>query len=251
MTYTNYASAEASISINKNKVKSYGGNFYLQDGQEFQIELFNPTNSTKLAQISMNGKLISTRGIVLKPGQRVHLDRFIDTPKKFKFETYVVDVTNSEVRNAIVSNGDISVSFFDEQTPYLPPVYTSNTLVLNGYGQNALYCTNSTSAHNLCGTVTNSSSTRSMPTMDSMSFMEEAPQEKETGRVEEGSHSNQGFKQYSGKFNSWATNTVYIKILPVSQKPLYLKDLAQYCVECGAKNRGSNYKYCPVCGTKF
>ena len=43
----------ANIAVKKNKIKSYPENkVYLQDGQEFEIELFNATTQTKLAKIS-------------------------------------------------------------------------------------------------------------------------------------------------------------------------------------------------------
>jgi len=54
----------------------------LNDGDEFEIELFNPKTNPVLAKISINGKRISERGIILNPGQRVFLERFLDSPEK-------------------------------------------------------------------------------------------------------------------------------------------------------------------------
>ena len=82
----------ANLAINKNRLKVYNQNskqptYYLKDGTEFQIELFNPKTEPILAKIEINGKLISQSGLILNPGQRVFLDRYIDIAKKFKFES--------------------------------------------------------------------------------------------------------------------------------------------------------------------
>jgi len=108
----------ANLAINKSRMKVYGKNsevptYYLTKGQEFQIELFNPTKDTILAKISLNGKPIAQGGLVLKPAQRVFLDRYIDVARKFKFDTYEVANT-SETRKAIEDNGDFNVEFYKE-----------------------------------------------------------------------------------------------------------------------------------------
>lgn len=111
----------ANIAINRSRIKVYGKNskvptYYLKKGQEFQIELFNPTKDTIMAKISLNGKPIAQGGLVLKPAQRVFLDRYIDVAKKFKFDTYEVANT-SETRQAIEDNGDFKVEFYKERIP--------------------------------------------------------------------------------------------------------------------------------------
>lgn len=111
----------ANLAINRSRIKLYGKNseaptYYLQKGQEFQIELFNPTKDTIMAKIFLNGKPIAQGGLVLKPAQRVFLDRYIDVARKFKFDTYEVANT-SESRRAIEDNGDFKVEFYKEQTP--------------------------------------------------------------------------------------------------------------------------------------
>ncbi|MFM7978380.1 MAG: hypothetical protein ACKPKO_03610, partial [Candidatus Fonsibacter sp.] len=59
------------------------GKVFLNDGDEFEIELFNPLTECVLADIKLNGQSISKTGLVLKPGQRFYLDCFIDDKKKF------------------------------------------------------------------------------------------------------------------------------------------------------------------------
>jgi hypothetical protein len=89
------------------------GKVYLQDKEEFIIELFNPLQDCVLADIKLNGKSISETGLVLNPGQRFYLDCFIDDKKKFIFNTYEVEDT-TEVTNAIAKNGLLEVFFYKE-----------------------------------------------------------------------------------------------------------------------------------------
>jgi len=112
----------AQICINKSRIKVYNKDndptYYLDKGQEFQIELFNPTSESILAKIYLNSKIISQGGLVLRPGERVFLDRYIDVANKFKFDVYEVSNT-SEVKKAIENNGDFKVEFFYEQKPFV------------------------------------------------------------------------------------------------------------------------------------
>ena len=132
----------ANLAINKSRIKLYGKTsevptYYLQKGQEFQMELFNPTKDTIMAKIFLNGKPIAQGGLVLKPAQRVFLDRYIDVANKFKFDTYEVANT-SESRKAIEDNGDFKVEFYKERTPVdynqgiLRSVGTFNDGIYNG-----------------------------------------------------------------------------------------------------------------------
>ena len=89
------------------------GKVYLQDKEEFVIELFNPLQDCVLADIKLTGKSISQTGLVLNPGQRFYLDCFIDDKKKFIFNTYEVEDT-TEVANAIAKNGLLEVFFYKE-----------------------------------------------------------------------------------------------------------------------------------------
>ena len=107
----------ANLAINKSRIKKYGKknsipSYYLEKGQEFQIELFNPTQGKILTTIKLNNKAISG-GLVLRPGERVFLDRFLETNKKFLFDTYKVDNTKS-AKKAIEPNGDVEIAFFKE-----------------------------------------------------------------------------------------------------------------------------------------
>ena len=110
----------AFIALNKSRIKVYhketNPTYYLAKGTEFMIELFNPTTDVVLAKVHLNGTAIAQGGLVLKPGQRVFLERYIDVAKKFLFDTYEVNNT-SEVRKAIAENGDLKVEFYRESKP--------------------------------------------------------------------------------------------------------------------------------------
>ena len=62
----------ANLAVNKSRVKLYSKGldmptYYLQKGQEFQFELFNPTSDVVLAKIQLNGKVISQGGLIINP----------------------------------------------------------------------------------------------------------------------------------------------------------------------------------------
>ena len=52
----------ANITKNRNRSKIYENSVYLKDGENFEIELFNPTTSRVLAKITINGNSISNSG---------------------------------------------------------------------------------------------------------------------------------------------------------------------------------------------
>ena len=119
----------AYISKDRKRLKQFGQTVYLNNGDEFQLELFNPSSTTVLAKIKLDGSYISGGGIVLKPGQRVFLERYLDDARKFKFETYEVDGTSNEVLDAISGNGDVVIDFFDE---YKQPVWNNPITYVGG-----------------------------------------------------------------------------------------------------------------------
>jgi hypothetical protein len=255
-TTNSYPNCSAEITVKRNSVKKYADNVYLKNNQEFELLLRNNAQATVVATISMNGKRISTSGIVLKPGQKVYLERYLDENKKFLFETYNVDNTN-EALQAIQNNGNIEVKFYKEkEVPqtrldyYYQPAYVQNTIsgqagMIGIRSSRPSYSTGTNFFSQNASTVNYSKGTASITTnsasLDSV----------ETGMVGKGSSSNQEFKDYTGDFETYPFKTVSIKILPFSAKPTEVSDLVVYCTNCGTKNKKGNYKYCPKCGTKF
>ena len=286
----------AMIAVNKSRLKVYNNTgdmptYYLQKGQEFQIELFNPTTDVILAKIILNGNPISQGGLVLNPGQRVFLDRYLDVAKKFLFDTYEVS-SSEEVKKAIEKNGDFKVEFYRERIPNYFKNNPNITLcggtsrgfggtLINGIGGYASSIPNGnvnlTSNSGHIGTTALYSSSvdtnffdqnasNSIPTLDSMDdtlsldmpdvtrssrTLKSRSKSIETGRVEQGSVSDQKVVTVDKKFEYWAFHTIEYKMLPVSQKINTVEDInvKVYCTNCGAK-LGKGHKFCGQCGTK-
>ena len=118
-----YPSAWIVSPTDKGRKKIYlNNNIYLDNGSEFQIELFNPLTDSILAELKINGKLASRSGLVLRPGERFYLDCYIDDKKKFIFKTYNIESSN-ETKSATIDNGIIEISFYKEKVVAQLPVY--------------------------------------------------------------------------------------------------------------------------------
>jgi len=249
----------AYITKNKQRIKQFGQNVYLKDGSEFEIELYNPSRKTVLSKIKINGEFIKGGGIILRPGERVFLERYIDVPRKFKFETYTVDATN-QTMSAIASNGDVEIYFYDEQDIVINtglswnPTYTTNNYnhTVGTYTTNASDIVYGANSAGISFTTTNLNLTSTNSNNDTKSFSKDVRPKKsksvETGRVEQGSSSDQEFKTVSKNFNSYVVSTSIWKILPESQKPVEKKDLIERCPKCSTKIKKSSWKFCPECG---
>lgn len=243
----------AHITKNRNRSKIYENSVYLKDGENFEIELFNPTTSRVLAKITINGNSISNSGIVLKPGERVYLERFIDSNNKFVFETYEVEESN-EALNAIRNNGGVEVSFYTEITTsaysLFPSTFTFYPEYNTVYGSETLYNKYSypfggTTVNNLFATTTTNFTNTSIA--DNASGFKSV----ETGRIEKGDLSNQLFETVNGNFSTFATSVITIKLLPESQKPVEVSTLRNYCTNCGTRTKKQSWKFCPSCGLKI
>jgi len=244
-----YAVPQSFITKSKQRLKQHTDTVYLNNGDEFEIELYNPTQNKVLAKIEMNGNSIGN-GIILRPGERIFLERYLDEAKKFLFETYVVNGNNEEVKQAIANNGDVVIKFYDEVRTSTYNV-NSGTVTINNpnfswgstttgspYYGNATFTTSGTNLFyntSLTSGTINTNSLRSL----------------ETGRVEKGSNSDQSFTYDSSSFVSYPSTTNWWKIKPQSTKPLVREDLVTYCTECGSKRKKDTHKFCPHCGTKF
>ncbi len=293
MTYKEGVSAAtlctATVTRKKNRVKSYGDSssaiaplkYFLKDGEEFEIELFNPFQNQVLAKIKVNGNYISSSGIILMPGQRIYLERFIDNNEKFAFKTYEVE-DSKEVKVAIAKNGQVIVEFYHERlkTSFINnfPLYNTYTYTpacgpywggLTGgstlssqfnapIGSTLLNGTSTYTATNI-GSVNCYYSSSSLPVGDTdfdltskVSF--DAPisnKTMETGRISGGTASSQTFETVYGDFNTYAFQTSSMQILPESQKPVEVSEIRNYCTSCGTRMKKTNWKFCPTCGEKI
>ena len=281
------------IAIAKSICKEYSTSsnprtVYLENGQEFQIQLFNPHKFTIGAEIFINDEILSNR-LVLKPGERVWLERYLDVKKKFKFSTYEVEGNNKDVQEAIKDNGKIEVKFYREvrkkEWNNYPTItlsgndwlnknkYPTIDVLYNHSSDNAnkletTHCYSSRiTAGNCCDTVltasnfcaeldTNYTASTDLydyqyPQSDATSISIPDEMICETGRIEAGSTSSQEFDNVNIDFEYFPFVTEKIKLLPISQKPFTPNDLQKiYCSECGRKLK-TNYKFCPYCGSKI
>ena len=130
------------------ELKTYQGNeIFLNNGDEFQIRLFNPLTEKIGVQVSINGKT-PNRLLVLNPGEVVDVDRFIDEQRRMIFETYQYDDGSQAARDAVAKNGIIQINFHKEFVPYNPNLYgTTITTANNWSGSSGDYAT----LHNVSG----------------------------------------------------------------------------------------------------
>jgi len=255
---------QAFITKGKQRIKQFEGQVYLNDGDVYQIELFNPTPKHVLAKIKIDKDYLSGGGIVLRPGERVFLERFLDSNNKFVFRTYEVGKEAVNV-GAIDNNGYVEIQFFAEYTSStlqhtgfttwggntiyntnsVPTTFTTNTLGISGITNTAYYSNTGTLTSGISSIVSSTSNTLAGPNIRSANKVE-------TGTTEKGDTSNQQFTSSDRSFNSYSFHNVAWRILPTSQKKYHKEDLGVlYCGECGAKRKKDTHKFCPHCGTKF
>jgi hypothetical protein len=268
----------AHITKKRSRLKVYNDHIvFLNDKDNFELEIHNPKQKSVLCKIKLNGEYISTSGVVLRPGQRVFLERFLDSNHKFEFSTYKVKDT-SENRSAIDLNGDVLVEFYDEQE------VRNNFLYLNGramygsgltYGERSndyipkfgtticttggVYNTTTTTYNTSNATFTSSVSSDILRSKFDTSktllsgkpnSLKKKSKSIETGRIEKGEESNQNFTNSYEQFNYQTSHTIKLKIKPTSEKNINVEEIRQYCTECGTKVK-RNFKFCPSCGNKI
>lgn len=230
---------QAFIGINKNRLKIYNDNIvFLENDQEYQFEFYNPTSQVYGILIYIDDNLISNRKLVIKPGERIWLDRFIDSNNKFKFQTYQVD-DNKRTKEAIKNNGNVRIEFYKEST---------KRLLLDDYKPYLTYT-------NCFGTDTNYNVTYCSWNEDESKVIssdtDRILRKVETGRTEKGGSSAQKFENAYYDFESFSYSISY-KILPISQKnTITTNEIKLYCSNCGSKLRKKNWKFCPSCGSKI
>ena len=281
----------AKIAVNKSLLKEYLNSsneriVYMHDGTEFQIQIFNLYSYTIGVSFKFNSNSKSSQLLVLRPGERVWLDRYLNNESRLLFSTYKVG-NSEEVKNAIKDNGNLQIKFYKEKENnyWNNRIYTNQSIIdttepyrhINAWYSNNANCfnnelntlrasssinfynntnavlnvgENTTGATSTANCVATSAITdtyvKSMPTSATVRSNKSI----ETGRIEEGSHSNQRFDNVYKDFEIWPFKIEYIKILPFSQKQVNINDISKrYCYNCGRK-LNQKYKFCPFCGTK-
>ena len=270
--------AFAKIAVNKSLLKEYSSSkyqrvVYLNDGDEFQIQLFNPEKFPIAAKIHLNGEELSDM-LVLRPGERIWLERYLDQARKFKFSTYEIE-DSYEAKEAASLNGEVKIQFYRVKTPRQNRVINISCPISTISSPTSIYynAINSSDcqvksisepelASNL-NSVNLALSDMSGETWYKSSYISdtacnfyasstaaEPERSIETGRVEQGGYSNQKFSYVNYDFEDWSFRTETISILPLSRKPVTASDLKKrYCSNCGRK-LSPKHKFCPYCGTK-
>ena len=270
--------AFAKIAVNKSLLKEYSSSkyqrvVYLNDGDEFQIQLFNPEKFPIVAKIHLNGEELSDM-LVLRPGERIWLERYLDQARKFKFSTYEIE-DSYEAKEAASLNGEVKIQFYRVKTSRQNTVINISCPISTIGSPTSIYYNTINSsdcqvksisepelASNL-NSVNLASSDMSGETWYKSSYISdtacnfyasstaaEPERSIETGRVEQGGYSNQKFSYVNYDFEDWSFRTETISILPLSRKPVTASDLKKrYCSNCGRK-LSPKHKFCPYCGTK-
>jgi len=281
-------SPQAFISVNKNRQKIYDKNgeqtIYLPNQTQFEIELFNPTQKRVGVKFYFNG-VSNSNLLIIRPGERMFLDRHLSDNKKLLFDVYDVSGNNSEVEKAIQKNGNIKIEFYNEKeqccvtktstiyvrepyyVPYVPtypagPIWvgTSTPRYATCYHNSTLGGINGsstiTTANINYSTTTSASGEVCLDSLDDFSStpsLNYCSKSIETGRVEMGDESKQKFVNTTFDEEYSPSTTVEYKLLPISQKNLTNDDLNKskmFCCQCGAKVKKSD-KFCFQCGAKL
>lgn len=253
---------------------------YLEDEDEFQIQIFNDQETEIGAKIFVNDELIGNSLLVIRPGERVWLDRYLDRALKFKFKTYEVNGNSRDVQRAIRNNGVVKVMLYRKQKEYnyvytdwtyrpfkmeeyptYPQIYYCNEPSFSvsscdlSLGNADYYCgsINNVPSSNIAeySTSTFTTTTKSDVNTTLGKTRSLSSNKIETGRIQEGSASDQEFDYVDMSFETFAFDTETIHILPKSTKPTKASDLQKiYCTNCGRRLK-TKFNYCPYCGEKL
>lgn len=259
------------LTVGRNRRRAYGPNEYrLRDGEEYELEIHNTTRGTVGARVRVEGRPIGQTLLVLRPGERVYLERWMDRPQRFRFSTYEVD-GSPESQAATANNGRVTVEFFRENV-FVPPPPQSPLWAATGpaYPGGSFYTVgvvgDSTTAINFMGLggaqgpqgpegfagplgsasytcsvgqQTNSVKSRGLTktTVDRTVV---------TGRTEAGSASAQSFTTVDLVFESWAFHTASLRVLPLLAEAA--SEARRYCTGCGTRAKKDSWRHCPNCG---
>lgn len=237
----------ANIAISKNIIKEYKTNefdrvVYMNDGTEFQIHIKNPYQDHIGVVISLNGNR-SENTLVLKPGQSVWLERHLDNDNKYLFSTYETEDTD-EMHYAIAKNGNVTLEFYKECKYVISSTMDPNGIRYREY-DNWPYSFQPLYAFN-CST-----EILDFEYVPESSNMVNISASIETGRVEQGSRSEQKFSESDIKFEYFPFKRETMVILPNSRKQISADETRRrYCTNCGKKASPKD-KFCSNCGAKL
>lgn len=233
---------ETYITVGQHRKKLYDDNtVYLENNTNFELEIFNENTDTVYASININGKT-EPNYLVIKPGQRIFVERYIESNNKLKFSTYNVEDNNTKVDDAIKNNGTISILYYSEAT-----IDNSNNIFYNtASGNNTSGNFNINTGNTTSTTFTNCSHHIDSVASLTNSFAGKMKGFKETGSVEKGVESNQHFDKIYRNIR-----LQYVGSRVINIKPESTHTKTQYCTACGVKQRKTSWKFCPSCGKAY
>lgn len=194
----------------------------LNFGSEYKIRLSNLTNKRAVAKITIDGENVSGGGIVVSAHNYVEIERFVDKPQKFEFNSSYSVQAVREGKDGADHDGEkglIRVEWRPEKVRQRP-----NQAVLKSLTSDYIP---------RCGTYTADNKTRriSLP-------------ESNTGVTTAGSYSTQNFTFVDMDLDyTIAPVITLIKLMGVSSKN-------RFCVHCGREKYEEN-NFCGNCGEKF
>ena len=232
------------VTNNRSETKVYDTNkVYLNNGDNFELRFFNPLQEKIGIEIIFNGISKGDSKLILRPGEDITLDRFLNENAKMKFDTYQIDGNNSDAVKAAEKNGLIEIKFYKEQQNNWSTFGCCN-FNSTAYG--------GTGTFNSPGVFTSSCDTLGTTTLGT-NLDGEITESKsvETGRVEKGEESKQQLQHENITFDNYPFHTVTYELNPVSSKPQTINEVRNYCTGCAYRIRKQNWKFCPKCGEKL
>lgn len=241
------------------------GQIFINDGDNFEIRLFNPLQTKIGVSIMFNGINKNDGLLVLRPGEDITLDRFLGEKKKMKYETYTIDGDNSAAVKATAQNGLVEFKFFKEKSyNEIYRGFTTFSTNNNSRCYSKGCCTTTSSldsqninyseyvAENTAQNIDYSQYFADMTFNTQLSASMNTRSKKiETGRIESGPKSNQELKTVDVDFESSSFHTITYQLKPNSQKPVDIQEVRNYCSKCGYRIRKSSWVYCPSCSQKI
>lgn len=124
---------ETGITVNRQKRKTQGNNVYLQNKTQFQIYIKNDSTNVRMYRVKVNGQYIIRNGIVMKPYEKVYLDRGRNSDLKLIFNTYEID--GDDLSKVDDINGKVQIEQYLQETiehwvkhTYIQPVNEWNKI---------------------------------------------------------------------------------------------------------------------------
>ena len=207
---------------------------------------------------------MSGGGLILRPAERVFLDRYLTEKRKLIFNTYVASGNSEEVARAIMNNGKIEVKFYEERIEdnsyKLYTNFIDNTwrpLTQSFYndpntGDFTYYDINYSSTDTSLGSM-NLDSSRGATKSKLSNKLSKRSKSVETGRIDKGGSSEQELQYVDKTFMPFQIHSVEIQLMPISQKQHTSSSVKRrvYCSECGAKASRTGAKFCSQCGARL